>query len=327
MLNSVRLSSLLASGLCLVASAASATTYSYQKITVPDATGGVNPIAVNASGTVLGSWVDGIYQTHGFIYKAGKITKFDPSGSENTFPSNINASGEVVGTFASSLMQNNAFTYKNGKFTSISLPNKAETILQVAGLNSKGVWLGSAQHGAKQFLFTYTNGKFANVLISNNPTPVAINDSGSFTGYYSGMSTQAFVVIAGKLTKISVPGAETTVPYGFNNSNEVVGQDYTTAGKQKGFLYKNGKATVIDVPGWEASGARAINNSGLIIGNVQHADNKSAVYADNNGVFSILTIPGAKSESATAVNDAGQILFQITNSKDQTEIYLATPKS
>jgi len=327
MLNSFRLSSLVASGLFLVATAASATTYSYTQITVPGATGGNTPIAVNASGTVLGYWLDATYASHGFTYKAGKITKFDPPGSINTTPTNINASGEVAGTFVNSKGVNSAFTYQNGKFTIIPVPSKGELLLQIAGLNSKGVLLGSAQKGSHQFLFTYSNAKFTNAVVANDPTPTAINDSGSITGYYSGMAAQAFVVIGGKLTKISVPGAGTTIPYAINNSNEVVGEDYATAGGQKAFVYRNGKASVINVPGWADSAARGINNSGLIVGNVQKANNETAVFADNNGADSILTISGAKSEYAASVNDAGQILFAITNSKYESETYLATPKS
>ncbi len=327
MLNSFHFRSLVASGLCFVATAASATTYTYEKIAVANATGGATPIALNASGTVLGEWLDANYASHAFTYKAGKITKFDPPGSQNTYPAGINASGEVVGFYANAKSQGVAFTYKSGKFASISLPNKAQSILQVAGVNSKGVWLGSATQDNSQFLFTDTNGTFKTVVAENGPTPVAINDGGSVTGYYEvAGTTQSFVVVGGKLTQISVAGAGSTVPYGMNNANEVVGEDYASNGHQKGFLYKNGKATAFSVPGWVDSSARAINNSGLIVGNVNHADNKTAVYADNNGTFTTLVVPGAKSESAIAVNDAGQILISITNSSYQTEAVLATPK-
>jgi len=316
---------LLASGLCLVAGVASATTYSYQKISIPGAPGGTTPTGLNASGTVIGSWMDSKFVSHGFMYKGGKITKFDPPGSLHTYPTSINTGGAIIGTFVTGVATK-AFTYFGGKFVEIALPNKSDTLIQVAGLNSKGVWLGSAADGHAEFIFTDTSGKFTNVVVEHDPTAAGLNDAGSVTGYYRD-TDQSFVVIAGKLSAISIAGAVSTTPYGINNSNEVVGEDDTSAGGQESFLYQNGKATAFNPPGWGDSTARGINNSGLIIGDVQNSKGQIAVYADDKNKFTILTIPGVMTEAAVAVNDAGQILISATSASGEAEAYLATPKS
>jgi len=85
--------------------AANAATYTFKRLDEP----GISvtaPTAINASGQVVGSYVDANGNIHGFLYSGGKFGMLDnPNavetyGSEHgTYPADINANGQVVGTY------------------------------------------------------------------------------------------------------------------------------------------------------------------------------------------------------------------------------------
>jgi probable HAF family extracellular repeat protein len=109
-----------------------------------------NPIAINDSGEVVGTWTDsaGIY--HGFYWtEAAGFTSFDPPKATRTLPSAINASGVIAGSFTiDSLYQvSRGFMLDttNGVFTIIKVPGSTTT--NANGINSQGTIVGSYEVG------------------------------------------------------------------------------------------------------------------------------------------------------------------------------------
>jgi hypothetical protein len=64
------------------------------------------------------------------------------------------------------------------------------------------------------------------------------------------MSFWAVGARAQTFTTLDVPGAASTAASGINNSNQVVGEYFTSIGAAgQGFLYSNGSFNPINVPG------------------------------------------------------------------------------
>ncbi len=324
MRNALRSALLLSTSFCFTNVAASAAGYTYEEISVPGALATI-PVALSASGVVLGYWDDAEFNSHGFIYDAGTITSFDPTGAQSTYPTGINASGEVVGNYLDSSFAEADFTYSNGTFTTVTMPKSTATSL--AGINDSGVLLGSAAVAGAQLVFADTNGKFKTIVSKNNPLPIAINASGSVAGYYE-MQTgpSSFLYSGGVLKTLPITGVKSAIAYGMNDANSVVGAVTTTKNVARSFVYKGGKVTLFGVPGWTASYATAINNNGVIVGGVSNINGHSSGYVYNGTNFTFVSIAKATSQSATKINDAGQILGSYTDSTNVGKVFLATPK-
>jgi len=309
--------------LCVTNVVASAAGYTYTRIAVPGAIATL-PVALNASGEVIGSWADTGHISHGFIYSKGKITSFDPPGSQTTLPAGINASGEIVGIYLNSSFEELGFTYSKGTFTDVAFPNAVATTL--AGVDDNGVLLGSAMVSGIQVVFTDAKGKFATVARANFPSPTGINASGSVVGFYES-SFKSFLSVGGVLKTIPIPDVKSAVAYGINNGNNVVGSITANNDKQKSFVYQKGVLKTFDVPGWTSSFAAAVNNKGVVVGNVSNLRGQSSGYVYNGTSFSFVAIPKATSQGALKINDAGQILGSYTDSTNTKVAFLATPKS
>jgi uncharacterized membrane protein len=92
--------------------------------------------AINASNTVVGSYIDPKLVDHGFIRTAdGSFQRLDPPGSTDTHCLTINDSGEIAGVYIDNQMTQHAFTYENGKFHTSSLP-------AIDGINNEGMYVG-----------------------------------------------------------------------------------------------------------------------------------------------------------------------------------------
>jgi probable HAF family extracellular repeat protein len=75
-----------------------------------------------------------------------------------------------------------------------------------------------------------------------------------------------FLDTGGSFTQIDVPGATDTTAFGINDTGQIVGAFFDSAGVAHGFLDAGGNFTQIDVLGATRTDAYGINDAGQIVG-------------------------------------------------------------
>jgi probable HAF family extracellular repeat protein len=104
---------------------------------------------------------------HGFLQRAGRITRIDFPGSKATIVTRINDAGQVVGFYGSdpsvpALSLPHGFLLEHGVFTPIHVPGAVET--RPFGINNAGHIVGEyvdTSHRSHGFLFE--NGVFTTI--------------------------------------------------------------------------------------------------------------------------------------------------------------------
>ena len=164
---------------------------------------------INASGQIVGSYIDSSENANGFLYSNGTWTTLDdPSAIDGTFANGINASGQIVGSYTDGSGNENGFLYSNGTWTTLDDPLGIDTT-------------ASAINNAGQIVGSY------------------IDSSGNANG---------FLYSNGTWTTLDYPSAITTTAYGINASGDIVGSYTDSSGNVYGFLYNNGTWTTVNDP-------------------------------------------------------------------------------
>ncbi len=119
---------------------------------------GTQPLSINASGDITGTYRDASSVDHGFIYAAGTFTyPIDPSGSVATFPTSIDAGGDITGIYLDSQGLMHGFVRTAAGTIASFDPPGASTIPPGSG---KGIHL-------------------------DGTIPASINTSGTIAGFYT----------------------------------------------------------------------------------------------------------------------------------------------
>lgn len=185
---------------------------------------------INASGDMVGGFIDGAGNEHGFFYMAssGSFTNLDVPGAIFTTAGGINNSDQIVGYYVDSASNQHGFLYAKGVYTTIDFPGASLT--NAYGINSAGdivgLWTaGSSDHG---FLRLH---------------------DGSFTD-------------------VEFPGANSTGAWGINDKGQLAGSFIDGGEVQHGFIYayKTGSWTQVDVPLAADTSVEQIENNGKIAG-------------------------------------------------------------
>ena len=188
-------------------------------------------VGVNNAGTTVGFYIDQAGNTHGFIKPVGQDA----------------ATADMPGT----------------------------TFNQLLGINAKDQAAGYYQDAANPPLqHGYVRKRNGDYHVLNLPQPssqaTSINGNGSVVGFLqqSSVDTNAtgFLLKAGKLTELKVPGATFTQALGINNSEVIVGTYIDGNGNNQGFVYERGKYASVSVPGANSTTINGINNQGEIVG-------------------------------------------------------------
>ena len=130
----------------------------------PPGSTSTSPVAITATGAIIGSYKDASSVTHGFLRKPnGNFTIIDVPGSAVTTPTDVTAAGVITGWYcdtADCVNQGNPKGFvraADGTFTTFSAP-VGDYILRLG-------------------------------LVNNGPPP-SINPAGAIVGTYSGRSIQ-----------------------------------------------------------------------------------------------------------------------------------------
>lgn len=216
---------------------------------------------INDSGQIVGSFLDGVHPSQGFLFDSGIFTIINVPGSGTTQISAINNSGQMVGTFGT-----NGFLYRSGQFLTLNVPGAFVTTPM--DINNSGTVVGTylASDGAGYYTgygFVYSSGVFTSV--GTLPCAKGINDSGQI------LQCNGILNPNGAFTPLSVPGT-TAFKYGFNNAGSAVGSFVDSGSMTHGFLYADGTLNVIDAPNaafpYGTYSIPDINNLGQIVANV-----------------------------------------------------------
>ncbi len=123
--------------------------------------GGVDSraLAVNTSGTVVGTSLVSSGDTHAFIYKSNTMTDLGTFGGTDAAAYAINSSGVVVGYAKNASGNDRAFIYKDGVMTDLNtkLPAGSGWVLTSAtGITDSGKISGVGTHGGVTAAFVLT---------------------------------------------------------------------------------------------------------------------------------------------------------------------------
>jgi hypothetical protein len=172
------------------------------------------------------------------------------------------------------------------------------------------------------------------IKLSREANPVAINASGTVTGYWTGSSgTHGFVrATDGTVTGFDPPNSERTTPYAINASGTVTGTFQDTGGTFHGFVRtSDGTLTVIDAPGAgsrfeEGTTLRGINSAGMLTG--YYVDNSGGLHAfieSADGTVTPVSDPGdAGTTEPSGINDSGTIIGTALQSGVPTAFAIAS---
>jgi len=173
-----------------------------------------------------------------------------------------------------------------------------------SAINTNGQVVGWAfmAGGTTNHAFVYKNGEMTDLnplVVGDYSEALGINNNGEVVGYSPRVG--AFLYSFG--TMITNFGGAAN---GINDSDEVVGGNYSEQGPSSAFLYKysGGVMTGLGLPS-SASVANGINNNGQIVG----ANSQGRAFLYSSGTMTDLgALPGGGSSEAFSINESGQVV-------------------
>lgn len=231
---------------------------------------------INASGAIVGYYVDPGFVFHGFVWRDGEFTTIDYPGAAGTDARGIGPNGEIIGNFW--LAGEPAVAYHGykltiqGEFIPVHYPGHSYEILQ--RILPDGTILG-CRHDNN----TTTTMKGVTIALSGNSeisqmgsmtnggTPDLEKTVGQYMNTSAGNRTEGFIIDDGVFTPIMVPGSTMSNAWDINAGGLIAGV-YNLSGFH-GFVLTAGDYSTmmtLDVPGATATRAFGINSSGDVVG-------------------------------------------------------------
>jgi uncharacterized membrane protein len=276
------------------------------------------PVAIDAKGTVGGSWQDNsTAASHGFLRAPdGTITTFDPAGSVDTEVRGMSGKDATVGRYQDSDFNVHGFIRKpNGKI--IELVKNG--IIAADSINAAGDVCGvlaDDQHNGHAFIRT-ADGKVMQIdpLGAVRGEAVGINDAGTVTGWFadSGNQQHGFVRSSdGTITTFDPPDSRYTSVFAINADGAVVGAYNNASGIPNGFI-RDVAGNVTEFALTQETGAFAdnfgINDKGAVVGAFYEPVEDATVAFERKPSGKIVILKPAKSAPANtqAINTHGVI--------------------
>jgi len=248
---------------------------SFQKISFPPPATNSTPAALNDLGGIAGTFVDSKNASHGFLFYQGRLTTFMFPGSSGTTLSDMSRNGIIVGQYFSADGKGHSYMVHAGGFHEITLPGHPNADFTVTGVNSNGDVVGA---------------------INSQTLPA-----------------NGFLLHNGKLTILSFPGADVTLPTSINDQGVVVGEFLIQlVNENPAFMWKNGVFSNVVPPGSIGFvNAAKVSNSGVVVGDYQAADTHGEGFALDNGTYTNIDPPaGFEDITILAGNKFDNILIQ-----------------
>jgi hypothetical protein len=199
---------------------------------------GTQTFGLNDAGQVVGKF-DGMGGSHAYVGTPSLLnTIVVPDAASTPQANGINQSGDVVGIFSMGGVTH-GFLDVAGVFTPVDFPGSTGT--QAFGVNQAHDIVGSfSTGGATDRAFIDSGGVFTPINVPGSTgTTIAygINDFGVIIGVFdTGTGNEGFLDSGGVITTMSVPGASQTMPFGINDSGQIVGDYIDSNGLSHAFL-------------------------------------------------------------------------------------------
>jgi hypothetical protein len=228
---------------------------------------------INDSGDIVGLYFQSGTGTHGFTYnlETKTTTPMDFPGAEDTYAFGNNDSGDTVGKYLIN-GRSHAFIYDGTTFTTL-FPEELED--------------GENQESA-----------------AND-----INDLGVIVGEKVGIG--GFTHSDGVTAPLLGPTGEFAIPWGINDSGDIVGFYTDESFEQHGFIKSDAGYITLDHPDAVfGTSALSINNSGTVVGvyYVAHAaDERGFIWKEGVG-FSKLDFDATKKSKPTGINNSNDVV-------------------
>lgn len=230
-------------------------------------------LAINDSGTVVGTAGNSASDTRAFVYVNGSMSDIGTLGGSNSSANAINNNGQIAGV-ADSASGSFAFMYTPGVdiLNLGALPGGPFSRAQ--GINDAGTVVGGSLVGdfplASFHAFKYSSGSMIDLGPQNSSWSVgqAINGNGDVVGWSNaGVNVDHAVLYSADLiTDLgTLNGFGSSVAYDINDDGQVVGSSEVAGRESRGFLYENGAMINLDTLinsalGWTIESAYGINN-------------------------------------------------------------------
>jgi uncharacterized membrane protein len=258
-------------GLVVIAGATSAraANYLFEVINHPLGIKGTSSIGINATGVVLGYYLDANSVAHGYLLKQGLFEAIDhPLGTNGTYPRGVNDTGAVVGNYDAT-NGTHGFILQNGTYTTLDYPFASSTTAY--SICSSGEVVGMYFDGSVDHGFRFKDGVFTTI---DNPLG-------------------------------AVPDCGFNAAYGVNASGAVVGEWDDFCGNdpyQNAHLLKDGAYTTINHPNTRDSClAIGINAGGQVVGILSD-------FSSGSQGFIAMPVAVALQELHLAIGQAGDTL-------------------
>ena len=256
----------------LLVPAQAAGTLVFTTIDVPGATV-TNVQGINHHGDIVGGFVDGGGQQHGFLRSGGRYRVIDYPNGHAILARGINDAGDIVGTYqrpgeTGGVPAHGFLLTRRGGLLAVDYPGHLNTIPQ--RILNDGTILGcyhdtntmDTMHG----MITSRKGVSAfdmGMTMHNGATP----DGKRIAGFWSDSTNHGYLLQGEDFMSFDVPGSASTAAWDMNPQREIVGV-YTGADKKvHGFLVDaDWQFTTIDVSGATITRALGINSGGDVVG-------------------------------------------------------------
>ena len=260
-------------GACaLLAPARAAGTLAFTTFDVPGATL-TSAQGINHQGDIVGTFVDGAGQQHGFLRSKGQYRVIDYPNGHAILARGINDAGDIVGSYqrpgeTGGVPAHGFLLTRRGGLQAVDYPGHINTIPQ--RILNDGTILGcyhdtdtmGTMHG--MMFQRGFSGIDMGMSMNNGATP----DSSYVIGLFmdSDGRNKAYVMEGNKLSALEVPGALGTNGWDVNPSRVVAGVYTDAAGAVHGFTYDGRGFSRIDVPNAATTRVFGINDRGDLVG-------------------------------------------------------------
>lgn len=184
-----------------------------------------NLYGINASGQMVGRYIDQANENHGFLYDGTNFTAIDPPGSTRTDALAINDSGHIVGDYVDAESVQHGFLFNGRVFTNVDFPGAIATVAY--GINTGGEIVGVYYDSAGAHGFVLKKKAYSSINFphASDTYVFGINDAGATAGEYQDASgaTHGFTHAGGVFNRVDVPGAAITSLRRIKNDGSVVG--------------------------------------------------------------------------------------------------------
>ncbi len=306
-------------------------------------------IAINASGTIVGYYLNSMDAIAAFIRTAdATYTSFQAPGKLTIMPYDIADGGAIVGQYYDGKGVLHGFVrHRNGSFLRYEAPWASQIPYDSVGQGtSPGAINNHGETGGIYFdsqglihgFIRHSNGSFAQVSpggsIKSSVCFVCINDRGTGAGDYTGSDGigRGFIRSAGgSFTTVAKQGAVNTGLTGINNRNTVLGFFVDTNNVVWGLIRGHHKRIVFQDPNasetyGNGTQPEAISDDGAVTG--LYADAQSNVhgfYRSPTGQFSEFDPPGSVYTEPFAINAKDTVTGYWYDAQGATHGFIWTP--